>query len=101
MIRGKPKLTVYPDGTQEWNLGKDRKWHCVDGPAIICPGKFQAWYLNGKPHRIGGPARLSNNGLTEWWIDNHIYNFNDYCKELQRLGIPENDIIVLKLKYDK
>lgn len=30
--------------------------HRTDGPARIFPDGYQAWYLNGKRHRTGGPA---------------------------------------------
>ena len=30
--------------------------HCVDGPAVIWPGGTNEWWLNGKRHRVDGPA---------------------------------------------
>ena len=30
--------------------------HCEDGPAVIHPDGYQAWYQNGLRHRAEGPA---------------------------------------------
>ena len=36
------------------------------------PNGETSWRLNGKFHRIGGPAYIWHNGDEEWWIDNKI-----------------------------
>ena len=29
----------------------------------------KAWYVNGLPHRLDGPAIERANGYKEWWVD--------------------------------
>ena len=45
---------------KEWYL--NGKLHRVDGPAIIKHDGKKEWFLNGQRHRVDGPAI---NGLTE------------------------------------
>jgi hypothetical protein len=65
--------------------------HNENGPAVITTHGYQAWYLYGKRHRVGGPAikfedfevyyhegkrhRLDgpamsfSDGTKQWWVD--------------------------------
>lgn len=44
-----------------------------DGPAMILQDGYQAWLLNGRLHRLEGPARINPSwGLQwglQWWLD--------------------------------
>ena len=44
--------------------------HRLDGPAVIHPDGYEAWYRNGIRHRLDGPA--INNQYTGYkaWYDN-------------------------------
>lgn len=56
-----------PDGIIRWH-NTQRLLHRRDGPAIISPDGFEAWYLYGSPHRLDGPAIKYSDGRTQWWI---------------------------------
>ena len=62
-----PKCTTYADGTKRWYL--DGKLHRVDGPAIEWADGTKKWYLDGKLHRVGGPAIEWADGDKEWWLN--------------------------------
>jgi hypothetical protein len=55
------------NGYQEYYL--NGKQHRVDGPAIIYPDGYQAYYLNGKLHRVDGPAIIAPNGFQAYWLN--------------------------------
>jgi hypothetical protein len=60
--------SVYPDGTIEWHL--NGKLHRVDGPAVVVPGTYEAWYLNGELHRVDGPAlSFLISGNRKWYLN--------------------------------
>jgi hypothetical protein len=52
-----------------WTL--NGKLHRLDGPAIERADGARAWYINGKRHRISGPAVIGHNGY-EMWCQNEI-----------------------------
>lgn len=43
------------------------KLHREDGPAWVEDNGAETWFLNGVPHRIGGPAVQLPCGRKEWW----------------------------------
>lgn len=48
--------------------------HREDGPAIIHPDGYKAWYRYGKRHREDGPAVEHPNGEKQWWLkDERFY----------------------------
>lgn len=53
---------------------------------IKFPGGDTRWYVNGKYHRIGGPAVDWENGPKQWWINGKSYDERDYWIELARRG---------------
>lgn len=57
--------TVNDNGDEHWLL--DGKWHRLDGPALtLGPSEvrgnttYTAWYVNGVRHRLDGPAVTLN-----------------------------------------
>ena len=50
---------------EEWWV--DGKLHRLNGPALISADGTENWYLNGKRHREGGPA-IENEKIKEWWM---------------------------------
>jgi hypothetical protein len=62
-----PKCTTSVDGLREWYL--DGKLHRVDGPALEWDDGTKEWWLNGKLHREDGPAIERPNGIKEWWLN--------------------------------
>jgi hypothetical protein len=55
------------NGDKEWYL--NGKCHRVDGPAIEYIDGAKYWYLNGYPHREDGPAIVYVNGDKEWYLN--------------------------------
>jgi hypothetical protein len=53
-------------GKREWRV--DGKLHRVDGPAVERINGDKEWWFNGKRHREDGPVEDSDN-YKEWWIN--------------------------------
>lgn len=53
-----PGATYYYNGKGEL--------HREDGPAIIIREYFKEWWLEGKLHRVGGPAAIHSDGEQYW-----------------------------------
>ena len=53
--------------TKYWFL--NGKLHRVDGPAIEHVNGYKYWFLNGELHRTDGPAIEFPNGYKEWWFN--------------------------------
>jgi hypothetical protein len=55
---------------------KDKQWyingkrHRLDGPAIdiVHTYGYRSWWIDGKKHREDGPAVESPNGVNQYWI---------------------------------
>jgi hypothetical protein len=57
----------YPDGSKSWRL--NGKLHRVDGPAWEGANGLKQWCLNGKRHRTDGPAWEGADGGKEWFLN--------------------------------
>lgn len=55
-------------GTKEWR-DKEHKLHCITGPARIANDGTTEWYYHGLRHRDVGPAIELANGDKEWFVD--------------------------------
>ena len=62
-----PVMTVNKSGDKEWRL--NGKLHRLDGPAIEWMDGHKAWYVNGLPHREDGPAFEFSNGSKHWYLN--------------------------------
>ena len=60
-------VKVDDNGTKEWYL--DGKRHRVDGPAIEFANGSKYWYQDNKLHRIDGPAIEDSDGSKYWYLD--------------------------------
>ena len=58
-------LKTLDSGTKMWYL--NGKFHRVDGPAVDYEDGTKYWYLNGELHREDGPAIEWNYGHKEWY----------------------------------
>jgi len=58
---------IFPDGYQAWFRNGER--HRGDGPAVSHPDGSQEWWLNGKLHREDGPAVTYPDGNCSWWLN--------------------------------
>jgi hypothetical protein len=52
------------------------KFHRIDGPAREYKDGSKIWYKNGKRHRIGGPAEEYSNGDKWWWQNGELYRID-------------------------
>lgn len=66
-------LTDYGD-YQEWCL--NGKLHRIDGPAVIRIDGAKWWYQYGTLHRVGGPAAEHSDG-TKYWLINGKFHRED------------------------
>jgi hypothetical protein len=72
----KPICKVSSDGAKEWYL--NGKLHRVDGPAIEWADGSKEWLLNGKLHRADGPAcEYVINGRKYWYLNSKL------CKPIE------------------
>ena len=79
-------IIEYSNGSKEWFV--DGKLHRLDGPAIEYFDGTKLWYVDGKRHRTGGPAIEWVNGSKEWFVDGKqhrtdgpAYEYSDGTKE--------------------
>ena len=59
------KHVVGVDGGEEWLL--NGKLHRLDGPARTRANGDQEWWVDDRKHREDGPAVECANGHKEWW----------------------------------
>ena len=75
------KVKVHSDGTREWfNLNGKR--HRVDGPAVEDANGYKSWYLNNQRHRVDGPAVESPNGYKLWYLNGERHRVDGPAMEL-------------------
>ena len=51
----------------------DGKLHRIDGPAVERLNGDREWYINGKMHRIDGPASECANGDKFWYQNDKLH----------------------------
>jgi len=86
--------SIEADGSEEWFL--NGKCHRTTGPAYIGANGTEEWYIDNKLHRTDGPAYINADGTQIWYLSNVPYSFKEFC---QKLNLPSEDILFLKLKY--
>jgi hypothetical protein len=65
--------------TEAWSV--DGKYHRVDGPAYIENGN-KHWYINGLHHRDDGPAYEGSNGDKSWWVNGKRHRTDGPARDL-------------------
>ena len=81
-IWNKQVICVSLRGDKYWYL--NGKPHRVDGPAVEYANGYKVWWLNGKLHRENGPAIEYANGNKWWWLNGKYYSESAYWKELMK-----------------
>ena len=59
---------------------KNRKFHRIDGPAIINPDGSEEWFNEGVRHRLDGPAfslTMENGSLYLIWYEKGVFHRKD------------------------
>jgi hypothetical protein len=74
---------VDPLGTKFWSL--NGKLHRIDGPAIEWSSGTKAWYQNGKLYRDDGPTVERADGTKEWCQNIELHRIDG---ELHRIDGP-------------
>ena len=64
----------------EWHLNGKR--HRVDGPAVEWANGYKSWFLNGKYHRVDGPAVEYTNGSKYWFLNGIEYTESEFNKRM-------------------
>lgn len=72
-------IIVYVSGTKSWFV--DGKCHRLDGPASEYANGSKSWFVNGKYHRIDGPAYEDSVGGKRWFVNNKEIT-EEQCKLL-------------------
>ena len=76
----------------EWNNGNKEWWidgkrHRIDGPAIYFKG-HEEWWQTGNLHRVDGPAvKAVKSGvdIKQWWLNgHHYYSAEDWFEALDK-----------------
>ena len=89
-----PELIIDSDGMKRWFL--NGKLHRLDGPAVIWPNGDKWWYSNGMIHREDGPAVEWTSGAKWWYFNGQLMSFNEWC---QQLNINDEQKVQLLLEY--
>ena len=63
-------LTTDKYGTKWWYL--DGKQHRIDGPAVEWADGAKLWFLHGKQHRVDGPAEEWASGTKRWYLHDKL-----------------------------
>ena len=94
------KVEVYDTHTVWYNL--EGKYHRIDGPAIEYADGYKEWWINGKLHRTDGPAIEWVDGYKEWWINGENYSeqsFNEYIKNQNKPCLGKK-VVVDGIEYE-
>jgi hypothetical protein len=78
-----------------WHL--DGRLHRIDGPAIHTVDGENHWYKYGKRHRTDGPAVEYSNDDKAWFLFGDDYDLDDWLNKNDTLS--EEEKVLLKLKY--
>ena len=74
-------IAIYPDGSKYWYV--EGKFHRLDGPAIEWADGSKSWCIEDKLHRKDGPAIEYPNGAKFWYIEGKELTFQQFW-ELQK-----------------
>lgn len=85
------------DDSEIWYL--NGRYHRIDGPAFVDDSGFVAWWAHGRRHRMDGPALVSGNGRVEYYIN------GEEIRSVRRFqiltGMTEGELLAMILRYGK
>jgi hypothetical protein len=89
----------YPNGSKYWYV--NGKLHRLDGPAVEYPGPnghgHVGWLQNGEYHRIDGPAYEDDNGQKGWYINGKQMTEKQFNKwRVKHNPIKESRLDIIK-----
>lgn len=71
-----PICQIDKSGNECWYL--DGKFHRIDGPAVKNRLGTKSWYINGKLHRTDGAAIEYATGDKAWYLNGKEYSFEEW-----------------------
>ena len=71
-------IAIFPIGDKFWYV--EGKWHRLDGPAIEWANGDKYWYVEDKQHRLDGPACEWANGSKYWYVEDKYLTFEQFWK---------------------
>ena len=74
MAMREPVMRAGAGGRQEWRV--DGRLHRLDGPAVIDADGYQAWYVDGQRHRLDGPAVIDADGSQQWYAKGRLHRLD-------------------------
>jgi len=99
----KSKMIVDKYGDKIWIL--DGKIHRVDGPAIERKNGDKYWFLNDKKHRIDGPAVIYEKGDKEWFLNGKCHRADgpavEYTSEYKRWFLNGKEVKIRDFQRKK
>jgi hypothetical protein len=95
MDKMQPTLSIDDGGTKVWRL--DGKLHRLDGPAVEYPHGEKVWCMNGILHRTDGPAFEYPDGRKSWYLHNKSLSLDDWLD--QNPNMTDEEKVMMKLKY--
>lgn len=66
-----------------WYL--DGKLHRLDGPALEYIDGHKEWFIEGQRHRIDGPAIEYPSGLKQWFLNDVQYTEKQYNAKMNQV----------------
>jgi hypothetical protein len=79
-------------GTKRW-YNDNRRFHRDDGPAVEYQHEYtngsKEWYIDGRLHRLDGPAIEWNDGDQEWYINGKRIDCNSNEEFLRIVKMKE------------
>ena len=78
--------TADDNGNVVWRL--NGKLHRLDGPAIEAADGTKVWYLDGLRHRLDGPAIEWLEGAVEYWVNGLRHRLDGPAVETEREAAP-------------
>ena len=73
-----PNPIIDSEGNKRW-FNVQGRLHRIDGPAVELANGSKAWWLNDKLHREDGPAIEWANGTNEWWLHGKQYTEEEFA----------------------
>ena len=66
-MENKPICSISKKGSKVWKL--NGRPHRLDGPAVELYHGGEQWWVDGHLHRLDGPAKIYRDGDKEWHIN--------------------------------
>ena len=72
----------YPHRNNEDIIYRNKQglFHRINGPSVIYPNGYQAYYINGLRHREDGPAKIHHDGTEEYYINGKKLTEKEFLK---------------------